>query len=142
MPFTGNYLTASFKKQLLEGAHNFASGGNTFKLALYTNAASLDGSTTTYSTVNEISETGDYVAGGVTLVPLAPAVEGTSGVVSFQNATITGGTFTARGGLVYNADTGASVAVLDFGADRVSTGGNFVVQMPPANATSALIRIL
>jgi hypothetical protein len=141
MPFTGNYLTTSFKKQLLEGAHNFASGGNTFKLALYTGAASLNAATTTYSATNEISETGDYVAGGVTLVPLGPVVEGSAGVVSFQNATVTGGTFTARGGLVYNADTGASVAVLDFGADRVSTGGTFEVQFASISSLAALVQI-
>jgi hypothetical protein len=141
MAFTGNYLTTSFKKQLLEGAHNFASGGNTFKLALYTSAASLNAATTAYSPSNEISETGSYVAGGVVLVPLGPATQGSSGVVSFQNAVISGGTFTARGGLVYNADTGASVAVVDFGADRASNGQTFEVQFAPTSSPSALIQI-
>jgi hypothetical protein len=141
MAFTGNYLTTSFKKQLLEGGHNFASGGNTFKLALYTSAASLNAATTVYSPANEISETGDYTTGGVTLVPLGPAVNASSGVVSFQTAVVTGGTFTARGGLVYNADTGASVAVVDFGADRESTGGTFEVQFAPTSSPSALIQI-
>lgn len=141
MAFTGNYLTTSFKKELLEGAHNFGSGGNTFRLALYTSAASLDANTAAYTTANEINATGDYSPGGVILVPLGPSVQGGSGAVSFQNAVITGGTFTARGGLVYNADTGASVAVLDFGADKVSTGWTFEVQFAPITSPAALIRI-
>jgi hypothetical protein len=141
MAFTGNHLTISFKKELLEGAHNFGPGGNTFRLALYTSAASLDANTTAYSPSNEISETGSYVAGGVVLVPLGPATQGSSGVVSFQNAVISGGTFTARGGLVYNADTGASVAVLDFGAERVSSGQTFEVQFAPISSLAALVQI-
>jgi hypothetical protein len=141
MAFTGNHLTTSFKKELLEGAHNFGPGGNTFRLALYTSAASLDANTTTYSPSNEISETGSYVMGGVVLVPLGPSVQGSSGVVSFQNVVISGGTFTARGGLVYNADTGASVAVLDFGAERVSNGQIFQVQFSPISSLAALVQI-
>lgn len=141
MAFTGNYLTNSFKKELLEAAHNFGPGGNTFRLALYTNEATLNASTTTYTAANEISATGDYAAGGIALTPLPPALVDSSGVVSFQSAVVTGGTFTARGGLVYNADTGAAVAVLDFGADRLSTGGTFEVQFAPISSIAALVQI-
>jgi len=139
MAFTGNYLTTSFKKELLEGGHNFTTG--TFKLALYTSAASLGPETEQYTSTNEISETGDYVAGGIVLVVLGPQRLGASAVVSFQDAVVTGGTFTARGGLVYNGDTGASVAVLDFGADRISAGQTFTVKFAPISSLSALVQI-
>jgi hypothetical protein len=141
MAFTGNYLTSSFKKELLEGLHNFGAGGDTFKLALYTGAASLGPDTEVYTSANEIGDTGDYVAGGITLVSLGPQRLGRSGVVSFQDAVVTGGTFTTRGGLVYNTTTGASVAVLDFGAERISAGGTFTVQFAPISSLSALVQI-
>jgi hypothetical protein len=141
MSFTGNYLTSSFKKELLEAAHDFGPNGDTFKLALYTSEASLGPETTAYTPTNEISETGSYGAGGITLVVLGPQRLGTSGVVSFQDAVVTGGTFTTRGGLVYNANTGASVAVLDFGADRISAGQTFTVKFAPTSSLSALVQI-
>jgi len=139
MAFTGNYLTTSFKKELLEGKHDFTT--DTFKLALYTREASLGPETELYGPANEIGDTGDYVAGGVTLVPLGPQRLGASAVVSFQDAVVTGGTFAARGGLVYNVATGASVAVLDFGADRISAGGTFTIQFAPTSSLSALVQI-
>lgn len=141
MAFTGNHLTTSFKKELLEGSHNFGPGGNTFKLALYNSSASLNADTTQYSSENEIDETGDYILGGVTLTPLVPTVVESMAAVSFQTVTVTGGTFAARGGLVYNADTGTSVAVLDFGAEKVSSGGTFEVQFAPVSSPAALVRI-
>ena len=81
MAFTGNYMCTSFKKELLEGLHDFnASGGNVYKLALYTSSATLDASTTVYSSTNEVSRTG-YSAGGGTLVNVDPTSSGTTGLL-------------------------------------------------------------
>jgi hypothetical protein len=142
MAFTGTYLTTSFKRELLEGRHDFRPGGNAFRLALYTNAAALDASTTSYTAAGEIPDTGDYAAGGILLTGSAPVSVSTTAAVSFDPAVITGGTFAARGALLYNADTGGAVAVLDFGADRVSSGGTFEVQFAPALSPTAVVRIL
>ena len=138
-------MCTSFKKQLLEAEHNFkSSGGSTFKIALYTSSASLDSSTTAYSTTNEVSGTG-YTAGGNTLTNVAPTSSGTTGYVSFSNTTWSTATITARGALIYNSSstnyTNPAVAVLDFGTDKSSSAGNFTIQFPTADASNAIIRI-
>jgi hypothetical protein len=141
MAFTGNYLVTSFKRQLLEGVHDFSN--HVFKLALYTNAASFDATTTAYTSNNEVAASGTYVAGGAALVP-SVSVEGTAAVVGFSDVTLSGVSFTSRGALIYNSSLAGNpaVAVLDFGGDKVVSGGGFVVQFPPASATTALVRIL
>ena len=136
-------MCTSFKKELLEAKHNFlASGGNSFKLALYTNSASFTAATTAYTTSNEVSGTG-YSAGGSALTNINPTTSGTTAFTDFADLTFSSATITARGALIYN-DTAAgdpSVVVLDFGADKTSTNGDFVIQFPAAGASTAIIRI-
>jgi|TARA_R110000803_G_scaffold112955_3_gene181378 hypothetical protein len=144
MAFSGNFMCTSFKKELLQGTHNFtASSGNTFKLALYTNSASFTAATTAYTSANEVSNSGSYSAGGGTLTNVTPTSSGTTGLTDFADLAFTSATITARGALIYN-DTAAgdpTVAVLDFGADKTSTTGTFTIQFPTADASNAIIRI-
>lgn len=139
-------MPTSFKQQLLEGVHDFrASGGDTFKLALYTSSANLGASTTAYSATNEASGAG-YSAGGATLSAVNPSVSGTTALTDFADVTFSGATITARGALIYNTTPGhtytnAAVAVLDFGSDRTSTAGDFTIVFPAADASNAIIRI-
>ena len=135
-------MCTSFKKELLEAVHNFKnSGGYTFKIALYTSSASLDASTTAYSTSNEISGTG-YTAGGNTLTRVDPSSSGTTGFTDFSDTTWSSASITARGALIYNdSDSDKAVAVLDFGADKTASGGDFTITFPAADASNAIIRI-
>ena len=135
-------MCTSFKKELLEAVHNFKnSGGDTFKIALYTSSASLGAATTAYSATNEVSGTG-YTAGGNTLKRVDPSSSGTTGFTDFANTTWSSATITARGALIYNdTDSDKAVAVLDFGADKTSTAGDFTIQFPAADASNAIIRI-
>jgi len=140
MPFTGNYTCNSFKEGLLDGLFDFGSGtSDVYKIALYTNAASLDETTTSYTANGEASG-GNYVAGGTTITPTLASLNGTS-YVDFGNATWTGA-ITSRGALIYkfNGTTNPAVCVLDFGNDKTSTA-TFTVEFPPATNTSALIRL-
>jgi hypothetical protein len=147
MAFSGNYMATSFKQQMLEGVHDFrTTGGDTFKLALYTNSASFDAATTTYTATNEVGNSGSYSAGGGTLTRIDPTSSGTTAFTDFADLSFTSATITARGALIYN-DTPAHtytdpvVAVLDFGSDKTSTTGTFTIQFPTADATNAIIRI-
>ena len=131
--------TTSFKVQLLEGVHNFTS--DTFKIALYTGSASLDSTTTVYTTTGETSGTG-YTAGGETLTPTTPTSSGTTAYVSFANVSWASASFTARAALIYNATQGnKSVAVLDFGSDKTVSGSTFTITFPTADASNAIVRI-
>ena len=148
MAFTGNYMCTSFKKELLEGGHNFLnSGGDTFKLALYDNNASFTAATTDYTATNEVSASGSYSAGGGTLTNVNPSSSGTTAFTDFDDITFTSATITARGALIYNTTEGAgtgttnTVVVLDFGADKTSTAGDFQVAFPTADSSNAIIRI-
>ena len=140
MAFTGNFMCTSFKQELLTATHDFTnSTGNTFKLALYTNSASFDASTTAYTATNEVSGTG-YSAGGGTLTNVTPTTSGTTALTDFADLTFSSATITARGALIYN-DTAAgdpSVVVLDFGADKTSTAGDFTIVSPTADASTRL----
>jgi hypothetical protein len=142
MAFTGNFLCTSFKQELLEALHDFNSiGGNTFKLALYNNSASFDASTTVYTATNEISGTG-YTAGGGTLTNIDPTTGGTTAYIDFVDLTFSTATITARGALIYNSTNGnRAVAVLDFGADKTSTAGDFTIVFPTADSSTAIVRI-
>ena len=135
-------LTTSFKKELLEATHNFsASGGNSFKLALFTSSASLGASTTAYSTSNEASGT-NYTAGGAALTNIAPTSSGTTGFTDFADLTFSNATVTARGCLIYNdTNSDKAVAAIDFGGDKTSTAGDFTIVFPAAAASTAIIRI-
>lgn len=147
MAFTGNFMATSFKQQLLEGVHDFRlTGGDTFKLALYTNSASFTAATTAYTVTNEVGNSGSYAAGGGTLTRIDPTTSGTTAFTDFADLTFTSATITARGALIYN-DTPAhtytdpAVVVLDFGSDKTSTAGDFQVVFPTADASNAIIRI-
>lgn len=135
-------MCTSFKQALLDGEMDFSSDtAQTFKIALFTSSATLGASTTTYSTTNEVSGTG-YTAGGKTLTVVAPTTSGTTAYVDFSDVSWPSSTITARGALIYKAGgTNPAVAVLDFGADKTSTSGNFEVQFPAAGATTAILRI-
>jgi hypothetical protein len=139
MAFTGNVTCNTFKTGLMSGTFNFGSG--TFYIALYTNAATLDYSTTAYTTTGEVVATG-YITGGLPLtITVTPTTGGTGTVsyVSFANVSWTGA-FTARGALIYKPGDNGAVCVLDFGSDKTSTT-TFTVQFPAATNTSAIIRI-
>jgi len=132
-------LCTSFKKELLEGTHNF--GSHTFKIALYTSAATLNADTTVYSTDNEVSGTG-YVANDKALTRINPSSGDGVGFTGFEDATWASSSFTARGALIYNSSQGnKAVMVLDFGDDKTSNNSTFTVGMPANTSTTALIRI-
>mgnify|MGYP003135846993 FL=1 len=143
MAFSGNYMCTSFKKELMTATHNFTnSSGNTFKLAMYTNSASFDASTTAYTTSNEVSGTG-YSAGGSALTNVTPTSSGTTALTDFADLTFSTATVTARGALIYNDSAGGdpTVVVLDFGSDKTSTAGDFTIVFPTADSSNAIIRI-
>ena len=143
MAFSGNFMCTSFKKELLEAVHNFKlSGGDTFKIALYTNSASFNASTTAYTATNEVSGTG-YSAGGNTLTRVDPTSSGTTAFTDFADTTWSSSTITARGAMIYNdsAAGNPAVVILDFGSDKTSTNGDFTVVFPTADASNAIIRI-
>lgn len=136
-------MCTSFKKELMEAKHNFLlSGGNTFKIALYTSSATLSAATTAYSATNEVSGT-NYSAAGNTLTRVDPATSGTTAFTDFADTTWASSTITARGAVIYNdsASGDPSVIVLDFGADKTSTAGDFTIAFPTADASDAIIRI-
>jgi len=149
-------MATSFKSELLQGIHNFHNGsgggtttttgtGNTFKIALFTSSATMSASTTAYATTNEVSGTG-YTAGGNTLTNVDPTTSGTTALTDFADTTWSSASITARGALIYNSSTTAgtanrAVAILDFGADKTSTSGDFTIQFPAADASNAIIRI-
>lgn len=134
-------MTTSFKKELMEGVHDFTT--HIFKIALYTSSATLDATTTAYSATNEVSGT-NYTAGGNTLTVTGGAVStsGTTAYIDFSDTTWADATITARGALIYNSSaSNKAVAVLDFGADKASTAGDFTVSFPTADASNAIVRI-
>ena len=133
--------TTIFKQNLLSALENFAAGTPyTYKIALYNALANLDNTTTTYTSVNEVTGTG-YTAGGqvLTIIPPASSTTADTAYVSFQNVTWSPASFTTRGALIYNATTGAAVCVLNFGSDKTAVN-TFTVTFPTADATNAIIR--
>jgi len=153
-------MTTSFKAQLLLAVHDFRpsaqTGADTFKLALYTSAATLDANTTTYSSSNEATGS-NYTAGGLALTNTGVTATNINantgtGFCDFSDLTFPNVSVTARGALIYNTTpsansnanttlTNASVAVLDFGADKTSTDGDFTIIFPTNDASNAIIRI-
>ena len=139
MAFSGNYVCTSFKSELFTGTHNFSS--HTFKLALYTNSATLNASTTAYSTNNEASGPG-YSAGGVTLSNVSVNTSGTTAFIDFDDVAISSSSITARGALLYNSSaSNKAVAVFDFGSNKTSSSSTFTITMPVNDASNALVRI-
>jgi hypothetical protein len=150
-------MTTSFKAEILLAVHDFRNtGGDTFKLAMYTSSATIDANTTAYTATNEASGT-NYTAGGGTLTNGGVTASNTStsagtGFTTFSNLTFSNATVTARGALIYNTTpsangtanttlTNAAVAALDFGADKTSAAGDFTIIFPTASNTAAIIRI-
>lgn len=150
-------MCTSFKAELMLAVHDFrATGGDTFKLALYTSSASIDANTTAYTTSNEVTGT-NYTAGGSALTNLGVVTSNNNsstgtGFTDFSDLTFSNATITARGALIYNSTpsansnanttlTNAAVAVLDFGSDKTSTNGDFTIIFPSATNTTAIIRI-
>jgi O-acetylhomoserine/O-acetylserine sulfhydrylase-like pyridoxal-dependent enzyme len=142
-------LVTSFKVEILDGIHNFGVGviragtaADTFKIALYTASATLDATTTAYTTSNEVVGTG-YVAGGNTLViSQVPTSTGTTAFLDFSDSSWTTSTITARGALIYNStQSNKAVAVLDFGGDKVTTAQTFTVIFPSSTSSTAIVRI-
>jgi len=150
-------LTTSFKAEILLAVHDFrVTGGDTFKLALYTSSATIDANTTAYTATNEVTGT-NYTAGGGTLANLGVVTSNNTastgvGFTDFTDLTFSNATITARGALIYNTTpsansnanttlTNAAVAVLDFGSDKTSTAGDFTIIFPTPSNSAAIIRI-
>ena len=150
-------MCTSFKAELMLAVHDFRpTGGDTFKLALYTSSASIDANTTAYSATNEVTGT-NYTAGGAALTNLGVVTSNNNastgtGYTDFNDLTFSTATITARGALIYNSTpsansnanttlTNAAVAVLDFGSDKTSTAGDFTIVFPTASNTAAILRI-
>ena len=141
-----NIIPDSFKLELLSGTHNFASGGDTFKIALYvtTLGPPYTTSSTVYSTTNEVSSSGTgYTTGGNTLDSQAVSVPGSNtAVVDFANETFPDVTLTSLGAAIYNSDASNKLClVIDFGGDKVATSGDFTIQFPADAATTAIIQV-
>jgi hypothetical protein len=133
----------TFKSEILGAVHDFDSGsGQVFKLALYSSAATLNATTTVYSSSNEIGNTGQYSAGGGVLASQQVSLDGSVAIVDFADLSFTGVTLTARGALIYNTSaSNKSVCVLDFGSDKTATSGTFTIQFPAFTSAAAILRI-
>ena len=143
-------ICSSFKQELLQGKHNFASsGGDTFKIALYDSDATLGASTTDYSTSEEITNTSGtaYTAGGETLTRTGVGLTGTTAFTDFSDVTFSSASFTANAALIYNTTTGTStgttnaVCAIAFGGDKTASNGTFKIEFPTADSSSAIIRL-
>ena len=138
-------LANSFKKQLLDGDHSFASsGGDVFKIALYTSSATLNSATTSFTTGNQVANSGQYTSGGGKLTSNNTSIASGVAIVDFADRSFTGVTLTARGALIYNTSstaTNAAVCALDFGADKTATSGTFTIQFPAFTTAAAILRI-
>ena len=147
MAITTNAICNSFKKQLLQGKHDFDTSSDTYKLAMYTSQASIGASTENYSTTNEVPASGQYSAGGGTLVNQGVKVSSGVAITDFADLSFTGVTLTARGALIYNTTTDGgtnttdAVCVLDFGGDKTATSGTFTIQFPAFTTSAAILRL-
>ena len=134
----------SFKTEVLQAEHNFtASSGNTFNLALYTSSATLNKSTTAYTTSNEVANGNGYTTKGNALTSVTPALSTDTACCDFADTSFTSASFTCRGCLIFNdsASGDPAVCAIDFGADKTVTSGTFTIQFPTADASNAIIRI-
>jgi hypothetical protein len=133
----------TFKSEILGAVHDFDAGsGQVFKLALYSSAATLNATTTVYSSSDEVGNTGQYSAGGGVLASQQVSLDGSVAIVDFADLSFTGVTLTARGALIYNTSASdKSVCVLDFGSDKTATSGTFTIQFPAFTSAAAILRI-
>ena len=130
--------TTSFKAELYEGIHDLID--DTIKIALFNANADLTASTTAYSTNQEVTGIG-YTAGGNTLTGATVRSNGTTAFVSFDNTSWSSASFTSRGALIYNSSkANRSVAVLNFGSDKIVANGTLTIEFPSNDVTSAIIR--
>ncbi len=143
-------ICSSFKSELLSGKHDFdSSGGDTFKIALFTSSASLGAATTDYSTSNEISNTSGsaYSAGGATLTNTGVGLTSTTAFTDFSDVSFTSASFTANGAMIYNTTTDGgsgttdAVCIIAFGSDKTATNGTFTIQFPANDSSNAIIRL-
>ena len=143
MAFNGNFLCTSFKVEILKGVHNFTAASDQFKLALYDNSATFTAATTAYTSTNEISGT-NYTAKGNFLTSVTPVASSTTALTDFADEVFSTVTISAvRGALIFNeaATSDPTVCVLDFGADKAASSGDFTIVFPTADASNAIIRI-
>jgi len=138
-----NVIPFSFRNELLSGNHNFASGGDTYKLALYT-ANPYTTASTAYSSgaANQVGTSGTgYSTGGNTLGSQSVTTSSAVAYVDFADSTWSSATFTAAFGVIYNSsDSDKLVVVLDFGGSKTCTNGTFKITMPdPSTPTDAII---
>jgi len=146
MAITTNAICDSFKKELLQGKHDFDTSSDTYKLAMYTSSATLGKSTENYTTGNEVSSP-NYTAGGSALVNQGVKVSSSVAITDFADLSFQNVTLTARGALIYNTTTDGSsnttdaVAVLDFGGDKTATSGTFTIQFPAFTTSAAILRL-
>jgi hypothetical protein len=131
----------SFKQELLAMTPHTAA--DTYKIALFTSAATLSKSTTAYAATNEVGNSGTYAAGGGTLVGFSVTLDTDTAILDWTtDPAWTSATITARGALIYNSSqTNKACAVLDFGSDITSTNGTFTVTLPAAAAATGCIRL-
>ena len=146
MAFSGNFMCTSFKKELMEAGHNFKnSGGDTFRMALYTDSSSFTAATTAYTSSNEITNDAGsaYSAKGASLTRIDPTTSSTTAFTDFADTSWATATFSAMGAMIFNDShaSDASVVILDFGALKTATAGTFTVTFPAADASNAIIRI-
>jgi hypothetical protein len=136
-------VSNSFKTEVLRAIHNFTNGGNEFKLALYTDQATLNKSTTAYSSTNEVANGNGYTTKGIALTNTTPALSGDTAVCDFANVSFTSASFTANGCLIYNetASGDPSVCSIAFGGNKTVTSGTFTIEFPAADASNAILRI-
>ena len=151
MAITTNAICDSFKKELLQGSHDFDASTDTYKLAMYKDTATLGKSTTNYSanlgaTGSEVTSSG-YVAGGKALVNQGVKMSSSVAITNFANLSFVGVTLTARGALIYNTQTNGgsnttdAVCVLDFGGNKTATAGTFTIQFPAFTTSAAILRL-
>ena len=146
MAITTNAICNSFKKELLQGSHDFDASTDVYKLAMYTSLATLGASTTNYITNNEVSSS-SYTAGGKALVNSGVKMSSAVAFTDFADISWTGVTLSARGSLIYNTQTNGgtgttdAVCVLDFGGVKTATSGTFTIQFPANTSSAAILRL-
>ena len=143
-------VCSSFKKELFQGYHDFdanGSGGDTFKLALFTDQATLNATTTDYANTNEVANGNGYSTGGNTLVNTGVGLTSTTAFTDFSDTSFTSASFTANGCLIYNtqanggSNTTNAVCVVAFGGNKTVSSGTFTIQFPTNDASSAILRL-
>ena len=138
-----NTVKTSFKSQLMEGTHDLATSGDTFKLALYTSSSSINSAATTiYTTSDEVGNSGTYAAGGGTLAGQTVTTDGTTAICNFDDLEFTSATINARYALIYQTGVPTkAVCILDFSTDQISTAGTFKIDFPASGASTSIIRV-